>query len=133
MYRCAIRARRVTHTGTHGSGRAPQLWCIGLHVILYSIQFHESSFGESSFICKEVLSDRRHRVVVYGATSEWIQSFKAYHREVCWVLFYFSYIPAKGLSWLRSDYMPLQMTPHYWHFSINQHRDLLLLPSLIGT
>ena len=33
------------------------------------------------------------------------QSFQAHHREVCWV-FCSSYIPAKCLSWWRTDYMP---------------------------
>ena len=37
VYRCAIKAPRVTRTGTSGTGRAPQSGCFGLHLILYSI------------------------------------------------------------------------------------------------
>ena len=36
--------------------------------------------------CMEFLSNHRQRVVVDGATSEWVQSFLACHREVCWAL-----------------------------------------------
>ena len=32
--------------------------------------------------------------------------------EVCWVLFCLSNTPAKCVSWLRTDYLPMQMTPH---------------------
>ena len=37
VYRCAIKAPRVTRTGTYGTGRAPQSGCFRLHLILYSI------------------------------------------------------------------------------------------------
>ena len=43
MYRCATRAPRVTHTGTHGLGRAPLSGCTGLHLIWYSI--HSTAMG----------------------------------------------------------------------------------------
>ena len=36
--RCATRARRVTRTGSYGPGGASLSGCIGLHLILYSIQ-----------------------------------------------------------------------------------------------
>ena len=55
-------------------------------------------------ICTEFLSDRRQRVVVDGAASEWILIISGCHMEVCWVLFYLLFIPAKCLSWLRTDY-----------------------------
>ena len=62
-------------------------------------------------IYREFLSDRRQRVVVDGAASEWIPIVSGIHREVCWALFCSSYLPAKCLSWLRTDYLPMQMTP----------------------
>ena len=43
------------------------------------------------------------------------------------------YIPAKCFSWLRTDYMTMQMTPHYWQLSSSQQTDLLLLPNIRGT
>ena len=64
-------------------------------------------------ICTEFLSDRRQRVVVDGAASE--------------------YIPAKCVSWLRSVYLPMQMIPHYWQLFASQQTDLLLLHSLMRT
>ena len=48
--------------------------------------------------------------------------------EACLVLFYLFYIPATCLSWLRSDYLPMQMTPHNWQLFTSQQTDLLLLP-----
>ena len=41
------------------------------------------------------------------------QSFLVCHREVCWVLFCLSFIPVKWLSWWRTDYMPMLITPQY--------------------
>ena len=41
------------------------------------------------------------------------QSFLACHRVVCWVLFWSSFLPVKCLSYWRTDYMPMLMTPHY--------------------
>ena len=61
------------------------------------------------------------------------QSFQACHREVCHVLICLSYIPVKCLSLWRMDYMPMQMTPHYWQLLASQQTDLLLLPLLTGT
>ena len=48
-------------------------------------------------------------------------------------LFYLFHIPAKCLSWLRTDYLPMQMTPHYWQLFASQQKDLLLLYLLTGT
>ena len=76
-------------------------------------------------ICSEFLSNRRQRVVVDGATVSGSESFLAFHREVCWVLFCSSYITAKCLIWLSTDYMPRQMTPHYWQLFARQQTDLL--------
>ena len=60
------------------------------------------------------------------------QSFQACHREVCLVLFCSLYIPAKCLSWLRSDYMPMQMTPHYRQMFARQQTDLLMMSPSTG-
>ena len=59
-------------------------------------------------IWREFLSNHRQRVVVDGGS----QSFLACHRDVCWVLFISSFILVKYLSWWRTDYMPMRMTPH---------------------
>ena len=39
VYRCAIKAPRVTRTGTYGSCRSPKRGRIGLHLILCSIHY----------------------------------------------------------------------------------------------
>ena len=63
MYRCAITAPCVTRTGTYGTGRAAYKGCIGLHLILYSIndttmvsqisinQFYFASEGIETWTC----------------------------------------------------------------------------------
>ena len=72
-------------------------------------------------------------VVGDGAESEWIPIVSGVPREVCWVLFCLSYIPAKCFNWLRTEYLPTQMTRHYWQLFTSQQTDLLLLPPLTGT
>ena len=52
---------------------------------------------------------------------------------VCWVLSWSSIIPVKCLSWWRTDYTPMLMTPHYWQLFASQQTDLLLQPLLTGT
>ena len=84
-------------------------------------------------ICREFLSNRRERVVVEGATSEWIPIVSGMPKEVCWVLFGSSFMPVKCLSWWRTGYMSMLMTPHYWQLFASQQTDLLLLPPLTGT
>ena len=61
------------------------------------------------------------------------QSLLECHTEVCWVLFCSSFIPVKCLSWWRTDYMHMMMTPRYWQLFASQQTDLLLLPPLTGT
>ena len=63
--------------------------------------------GSLLSICREFLSNLRKRVVADSATSQWsgFQSFLAYHREVCWVLFCSSFIPVECFSWWRTDCM----------------------------
>ena len=56
------------------------------------------------------------------------QSFLACHREVCWVLFSSSVIPVKCLSWWRTDYMTMLMTPLYWQLLASQQTDCCSLP-----
>ena len=65
-------------------------------------------------ICRVFLSDHRQRFVVDGAASEF---------ELDCLL---------CLSWLRTDYLPMQMIRHYWQLFTCQQTDLLLLPPLIG-
>ena len=80
---------------------------------LIQIEIYCCRFGVLS-ICTEFLSDRRQRVVVDGAASEWILIISGVPQaNVCWVLFYLFYIQAKCLSWLRTDDLPMQLTPHY--------------------
>ena len=68
-----------------------------------------------------------------GAASECIPIISGMPQEACWVLFCLYTIPAKCLSWLRTDYLPIQMTPHYWQLFTIQHTDLLLLSRLTET
>ena len=82
--------------------------------------------GSVLSICTEFLSDRRQRVVVDGAASEWIPTISGVPGGVYWVLFCLSYIPTKCLSWLRTDYLPMQMTPQYWQLFASQQTDLQL-------
>ena len=68
--------------------------------------------------------------MVDGAASEWIPIISGAPQEGCWVgwvLIYLFYKPAKCMSWLRADYFPMQMTPHYWQLFASQQTDLLLL------
>ena len=58
--------------------------------------------------------------------------FQGCHIEVCGVLLCLSYIPVKCLSWLRTDYLIRQMSPHYWQLFASQQTDQLLLPPLTG-
>ena len=90
--------------------------------------------GSMLSIFTEFLCDRRQRVVVDGAArvSGSVQ-FQACHWKVCWVLFYLFNIPANRLSWLRTDYLPMQMTPRYWQLFASQQTNLLLLPPLTET
>ena len=62
-------------------------------------------------ICRELLSNQMELVVVDGALVSGFQLFLACHNEVCWVLFCSSFMPVKCLSWKRTDYMPMLMTP----------------------
>ena len=41
--------------------------------------------------------------MVDGAASEWISIVSGCHREVCWVLFFLSYITLKCLGWLAEQ------------------------------
>ena len=63
--------------------------------------------GSVLSICWEFLSNRIQRVVVDGATSEWIPIVSGMPQGMCWVLFCSSLIPVKCLSWWRTDYMPI--------------------------
>ena len=84
--------------------------------------------GSGLSICREFLSNRRLRVVVDGATCEWIPIVSGVPQLSVWVLFCSSFILAKCLSWSRTDYMPMLMTPYYWQLFASQQTDLLLLP-----
>ena len=88
--------------------------------------------GSVLSICRECLSDcsRESWLTVLRVSGS--QSFQACHREVCWVLFYLFYIPAKCLNWLRTDYLPMQMTPHYWQLIVHKPADRLLIPQVLG-
>ena len=65
-------------------------------------------------ISTEFLTDQRQGVVVDGAASEWIPIISAVPQGSVLGTFCLSYIPAKCLSYLRTDYLPMQMTSHYW-------------------
>ena len=82
-------------------------------------------------ICREFLFNRRQRVVVDGVlhVSE-SKLFLVCYRYVGSSSIWSSFILVKRLSWWRTDYMPMLMTPHYWKLIASQQTDLLMLPSL---
>ena len=59
--------------------------------------------GSVLSICIEFSSDRRQRVVVDGAESEWTPTISGVPQESVLVIFYEFYIHTKRLSWLRTD------------------------------
>ena len=65
-------------------------------------------------ICREYFFDRRQRVVVDSAASEWIPMVSGVPQGSVLDPFLFILYPAKCLSWLRTDYLPMHMTLHYW-------------------
>ena len=83
--------------------------------------------GSVLSIHKEFLSNRRQSVVVDDATSEWTPIISGMPQGN--VLCSFC-IPVKCLSWQRTDYMPILMTPYYWQLFASQQTELLLLPPL---
>ena len=63
-------------------------------------------------ICREFPFERTQRVMVDGAASEWIQIFSGMpHGSVLGPLLFIIY-NSECFSWLRTDYLPMQMTPH---------------------
>ena len=88
--------------------------------------------GNVLSISTEFLSDRRQRVVVDGDASEWIPIISDVPQGGVLGPLLLFYIPAKCLSWLRTDYFPWQVTAHYWQLLAGQQTDLLLLPLLIN-
>ena len=87
--------------------------------------------GSVLSICT-ILSDQRQRVVVDGATSKWIPliSEEPQGSELGPLLFI---LYSSEMFKLRTDYLRMQMTPHYWQLFASQQTDLLLLSSLTGT
>ena len=69
-------------------------------------------------------------MVLRVSGSQW---FLSCHTEVCWILFSSSFIPVKCLSSWATYYMPMLMTPDYWHLFTSQKTDQLLLSPLRGT
>ena len=95
--------------------------------------FKLKSIGVGDFvlsICTEFLSDRRQRVMVDGTASEWIPIISGEPQGSVLGPGLFSSIPAKCLSWLKTDYLSMPMTPHYWQLFACQQTDLLLLLQL---
>ena len=90
--------------------------------------------GSALSIYKEFLSNRRQRVVVDGATSEWIPNVSGVPQESVLgpllLILYTSEILELAENRL---YMPMLMTPYYWQLFASQQTDLLLLPPLTGT
>ena len=66
--------------------------------------------GGNILICRKFLSNRRQNVLPLSGS----QSLHVCHGEVCWVHFCSLYIPAKCLSWWRTDFMLMEMTLNYW-------------------
>ena len=78
-------------------------------------------------IYREFLSDRIQRVVVDDASCEWIPiTSDVPQGSVLGPLPFIQY--TIDLSWLRTHYMPIQITPHYRQLSASQQTALLLMP-----
>ena len=84
-------------------------------------------------ICTEILSDRRQRVVVDGAASDWIPIISGVPQGSVLGPLLFILYSSKIFEWLRTDYLYMQMTPYYWQLFASQQTDLLLLPPLTWT
>ena len=93
-----------------------------------------SIYSVLSLCCQftEFFSDRNQRVVVAGPASEWIPIISGMPQESVLGPFLFILYTSE-MSWLRTDYLPIQMTPHCWQLFASQQTDLLLLPPLTGT
>ena len=96
--------------------------------------FKLKSIGEGGSvlsICREFLSNRRQRVVVDGATSEWVPIVSGVPQEVYWVLFRSSFTPVKCLSWWRTDYMhymvEMCIQVRWIHHTYSTHESLSML------
>ena len=72
------------------------------------------------------------RVVVDGATSEWIPIVSGVPQGgVLGPHFFFLYT-SEMFELVENRLYAMQMTPHYWQLSTSQQTDLLLLPLLTG-
>ena len=90
--------------------------------------------GSVLSISTDFLSNRRQRVVVDGAASEWIPIISGMPQGVCWVLSIYSiYQRNVWAGWEQIICQCMQMTPHYWQLYASQQTDQLLLPSLRGS
>ena len=89
--------------------------------------------GSVLSICREFLSGRRQRVVVDGATSEFIPIVSGMPQgSVLGPLLFIPYT-SEMFELVENSVMPMLKTPHYWHLFASQQTDLLLLPPLTGT
>ena len=84
-------------------------------------------------ICWEFLSNRRQRVIIDGATSEWKPIVSGVPQGSVLGPLMFILYNSEMLSWWRTDYMPMLMTPLSYQLFANQQTNLLLLPLLTGT
>ena len=90
--------------------------------------------GSVLSICTEFLSDRRQRVVVDGAASEWIPIISGVQQGSVFGPFLFILYTSEMFELVEDRlFTYMQMTPHYWQLFASQQTDLLLLPSLTGT
>ena len=90
--------------------------------------------GNVLSICSKCLSNRRHRVVVDGATSQWLDPIVSFvpQGSVLGPLLFILYtseifeLVEKRLNAYADD-------SHYWQLFASQQTGLLLLPPLTGT
>ena len=90
--------------------------------------------GSVLSICKEFLSNLRQRVVVDGATSEWIPIVFGVPQGSVLGPLLFSLYDSQMIELVENRlYTCLCWWPHYWQLFASQQTDLLLLPPLAGT
>ena len=101
---------------------------------------HSGLFSNEVYWCRwqcdvhlqEFLSNRRERVVVDGATSEWIPIVSGLPQGSVLGPHLFILYNSEMIELVEDRlYMPMLMTPYYWQLLASRQTDRLLLPPLL--